>query len=106
VYGEKQDLLSFTNGRLYYEDRLSSLSCLSKPKFYEGSHLNKLFDSYTLLVNRYITSTFKNLPKYADYFARLGVTNIIVIENTSNPEMQVEKLDRYSEEERKEISDR
>jgi len=102
---DKQDLLSFTNGPLYYEDKLSQLCGISKPNFYEFHYMNNLLDSYTILVNRYIPQTYKRFEKYIGYFKEHRVRNLVVIENLANPETMLEKIETYSysEEEKAEI---
>ena len=107
VYGFHQDLLSFCNCYLYYQNNLCSLSTLSHPNFYKSEVFKTSIDSYTILVNRYLPKTFSKLGLYYDYFNRFNVQNIIIIENTSIPDITPEgKLSHLKPEDLSEIANR
>jgi len=81
TYNKNCDLLSFVNSILYFEENLSSLSTLSYPGFYTKKAKTNS-GSYTVLVNRYIPSTYEKLNEYSKFFLENNIKSIVVIENT------------------------
>ena len=107
VYGVHQDLLSFCNCYLYYENNLCSLSTLSHPNFFTSDVFKTSIDSFTILVNRYLPKTYAKLDNYYEYFNKFNVRNIVVIENTAIPDVTPEgKLSHMKPEDLVEVANR
>lgn len=67
TYNQNCDLLSFVNSVLYFDEILSSLSTMSVPNFYKQAKASNV-DSFTILVNKQIPKTYRNLNDIAEYF--------------------------------------
>lgn len=98
IYGKHQDIFSFFNCHLFYEDKLSTVTLFSVPRFYERLHLLNKVDTILIAVNRYYPRTFDDLYKIAASAKELDLNKIMIVENVGLPdEMQIVELKKKEE---------
>lgn len=88
TYCAKIDILALCNCFLYFKEEFSCLHNFSDPNFFTKD-LQTANDSYTIMVNKYLPSTYTKLDKYAKFIIKHGLQkNVVIIENTFKPDFK------------------